>query len=100
MIRIWQVKKDKLYDFGYFSYADAITRNGEGSVKLDNYDMVYKFEMQSAEEWRLDDLYDIFNRSRPADFKGHSMSASDVIQIDNEFWYCDDIGWKKLDWVG
>lgn len=98
MIRIWQVKKEKFYDFAFLGYDDAIYHHGEGSVTLDNYDMVYEFEMQSADEWHLDDLYDIFNRAKPSDFKGHSMSASDVIEVDGEFWYCDSIGWKKLDW--
>ena len=98
MIRIWQVKKDKIYDFGFLGYEDAITHNGEGSVRLDNYNMVYEFELMSSDEWKLEELYWIFNECRPDDFKGHSLSASDVVEVDGEFWYCDSIGWKKLDW--
>lgn len=93
MIRIWQVKKEKLLEFGFLGYDEV-----SGPVVIDNYDMVYEFEMQSADEWHLDDLYDIFNMSKPNDFTGHSMSASDVVEVDGEFWYCDRIGWKKLDW--
>lgn len=98
MIRIWQVNKDKFYDYAFFGYDDVIRHHGEGSVTIDNYDKVYEFEMQSSSEWRLDDLFEIFNTNRPSDFHGHSMSVSDVVEVDGVFWYCDDIGWKKLDW--
>ena len=98
MYRIYQVKKDKLHDFGFLGYEDAEHFNGKGSVRMDNYDKVYEFEMYSTEEIKLDEIYDMFNRNRPDDFKGHSLSASDVIECDGEFWYCDSIGWKKLDW--
>ena len=98
MYKLYQVKKEKMHDFGFLSFEDAERYNGEGSVTLENYDLVYEFEMYSAEDIRLDDIYAMFNLHRPNDFTGHSMSASDVVEYDGSFYYCDDVGWKKLDW--
>ena len=80
MYRLYQVKRDKLRDFGFQSFEEAERFNGKGSVRMENYDMVYEFEMYSSEDIRLDDIYAMFNVSRPDDFMGHSMSMSDVIE--------------------
>lgn len=51
----------------------------------------------------LDGIYEVFNLYHPKDFKGHSLSVSDIVQIigsdkgSNGFHYCDSIGWVKLD---
>ena len=96
--RIYQVKRDKMHDFGFESFEDAERYNGKGSIVKDNYDMIYEFDMYSSEDIKLDEIYDIFNLHKPDDFPGHSMSVSDVVENDGNFWYCDSIGWKKLDW--
>ena len=98
MYSLYQVKKEKLRDFAFMSFEDAERYNGEGSVTLENYDKVYEFEMYSSEDIRLDDIYMMFNVSRPDDFTGHSLSVSDVVEYNGDFYYCDDIGWKKLEW--
>ena len=97
-IRIWQVRRELLREFGFLSYESAIHFNGKDSVRISNYALMYEFDVESSCDLTLDDIYEIFNQRRPDDFKGHSLSVSDVIQVDSEFWYCDDIGWKKLDW--
>ena len=98
MYSLYQVKKEKFHDFAFMSFEDAERYNGEGSVTLENYDKVYEFEMYSSEDIRLDDIYMMFNVSRPDDFTGHSLSVSDVVEYNGDFYYCDDIGWKKLEW--
>ena len=51
----------------------------------------------------LDGIFEVFNLNHPQDFKGHSLSVSDIVQIDssdqerNGYYYCDSFGWKKLD---
>lgn len=95
---IYQVRSDLLLDFGFLSFEDAERHNGVGSVKIANYEKVYEFDLQSVREITLEDIYELFNISRPSDFQGHSLSTSDVVRYKDEFWYCDSIGWKKLDW--
>jgi len=100
MYRLYQVKKDKFMDFAFLSFDEAESRFGEGAVKKENYNLVYEFEMYSDEDIHLDDIYFAFNVCIPADFKGHSLSVSDVVEYEGSFYYCDDFGWKKLDWEG
>ena len=95
---IMQLKKGKMEDFGFMGYDMAERVNGAGSVVKDNYDEVYAFDMDSSRDVELDDIFYIFNMSHPSDFKGHSLSVSDVVRCDDKYWYCDSFGWKELDW--
>jgi hypothetical protein len=45
-------------------------------------------------------IFYLFNMRRPEDFKGHSLSMSDVIEINTDittnFYYCDTCGWVRI----
>lgn len=45
----------------------------------------------------LEHIYHKFNVERPKDFNGHSLSVSDVVGLDGEYYFCDSIGFKKLE---
>lgn len=51
----------------------------------------------------LEDVFYIFNCARPADFCGHSLSVSDVVEVlegsdmPAGFYFCDSWGWKRLE---
>ena len=51
----------------------------------------------------LESIYSRFNIDRPEDFKGHSLSVSDIVAIRQagvvSCYYCDSIGFQKLDMV-
>jgi hypothetical protein len=42
----------------------------------------------------------MFNLEHPKDFRGHSLSVSDIVQMEDEFYYCDSFGWKKIAVLG
>ena len=44
----------------------------------------------------LETIYNIFNVSRPEDFKGHSLSISDIIEVDGDKYFVNDYGFVKL----
>ena len=48
----------------------------------------------------LEELFQMFNLSRPQDFEGHSLSVSDVIMLNQDgkisAHYVDSIGFKEL----
>ena len=49
----------------------------------------------------LEDIYRIFNVGHPENFKGRSLSVSDIVEIvsgnvDTGYYYCDTIGFKKI----
>lgn len=45
----------------------------------------------------LESLFETFNINHPKDFKGHSLSVSDVVELDGVMYYCDSIGWVNIE---
>lgn len=44
----------------------------------------------------LDDIYTTLNTCKCDWFHGHSLSMSDVVEIDGKYYYCDDYGWEEV----
>ena len=67
-------------------------------VDRDNYQMVYAAELSPGET--LEDIYTRFNIDHPEDFKGHSLSVSDVVVLHEKgsdtAYYVDSIGFAEL----
>lgn len=83
--RSWEEAKEEFTLKDYKKVYSAFCGNGKGNV--DNSDV-------------LEHLYHIFNCKHPKDFKGHSLSMSDVVilyDVDvKSIYYCDDFGWKNI----
>lgn len=70
----------------------------EAKFSIDNYKQVYDGNIDAEENviGTLEKIYSMFNAYRPKDFKGHSLSVSDVVELDGEKYYVDRFGWKKV----
>ena len=69
------------------------------SLTLDAYKKVYEGDFEEKKNSNLpvtEQLYVMFNISRPEDFKGHSLSLSDIIIVDGQQYFCDDCGFKAI----
>lgn len=70
--------------------------------KCDDYVKVYEIGRAALgiiaidPETILERVYNIFNINKPADFKGHSLSVSDVVTLNGVAYYVDTFGFKKL----
>lgn len=68
------------------------------AVDQANYDLVYTAPLDK--KCTLEDIYCTFNISRPADFKGHSLSMSDVVVLcrgnQQTAYYCDSFGFQEV----
>jgi hypothetical protein len=61
-------------------------------------------EFESLDEKTNDEICEvifyIFNLRTPEDFRGHSLSVSDIIEINrhgsSSFYYCNDCGFTRL----
>jgi len=62
--------------------------------KLEDYKIVY--EGNEDDEVELDDIFMKFNTSHPEGFKGHSLSISDIVALDEKYYYCDSMGWEEV----
>lgn len=94
---IYQLKSvDETLDYR-FEPLDSIHRNGL-SVKPENYELVYQAPLQPGVG--LEDIYTQFNIARPADFKGHSLSVSDIVVLHENgkdtAHYCDRLGFSQV----
>lgn len=111
--KIYQVRTDDEEIFrGYgFSSLDQILREHpacRGEIpQLPREAWVHIYSYVTEKEPSLDWLFLLFNRAAeggsvpptPADFTGHSMSVSDIIEYpDGRLWFCDSIGWKEIQW--
>ena len=68
------------------------------AVERANYDLVYTAPLD--EKTTLEDIYRTFNIDHPADFKGHSLSVSDVVVLQRggqqTAHYCDSFGFQEV----
>ena len=68
------------------------------AVDKENYTCVYTGRLNPGEG--LEDLYYTFNMKRPEDFRGHSMSVSDIVVLHKDgktkAYFCDRIGFTEL----
>ena len=112
---IYQLKPDPQYHslrFASLSELRSLDRR-EGNlddaalgVTESRYDLVYSGVLSpalaacSTPEAILEGLYTRFNLNRPDDFRGHSLSVSDVIALNlngqMECYYTDSFGFYKL----
>ena len=44
----------------------------------------------------LEHIFTKFNLNHPSNFHGHSLSVSDVVKIDEKYFYCDSFGWQDV----
>lgn len=73
---------------------------------IEDYEITYDDEVDANSAETLSDyeiceyLFVIFNSNRPKDFKGHSLSISDLIHLESDgtcrLYYCDTFGWQKI----
>ena len=68
------------------------------TVDKANYTEVYAAPLTAGTT--LEDIYRTFNVDYPADFKGHSLSVSDVVVLhqngQNTAHYCDSVGFQQV----
>ena len=94
---IYQIKSgDETRDYRFEPF-DRLRATGR-SVDRANYDLVYTAPLDS--KTTLEDIYRTFNIDHPADFKGHSLSVSDVVVLHqggkDTAQYCDSFGFQQV----
>lgn len=111
--QIYQLKNnDYNHSLKYVDY-DFLKNKLNKKVDILNYDCLYsgntpcydgKFDINKfAEQINkiLEGLFTKFNIDKPSDFKGHSLSVSDVIVLElngiTKAYYCDSYGFTQID---
>ena len=111
---IYQLKDNpELRDF-HFAGIESLKRKGIikdnlDAIKPENYNLVYVGELSELSKDfirlqtqgdKLEALYEKFNIDHPADYKGHSLSVSDIVVLhengENSAHFVDSFGFTRL----
>lgn len=93
--KIFQLNEDK-QDLLFRDYK-------ESTFDFNNYHKVWEEECPPCmtddnDMVNVDKIYMKFNMgNKPEGYKGHSLSVSDVVETNGRLYYCNSMGWKKLD---
>lgn len=98
---IYQLKKS---DDNIYIRFEPLERLAELGQKPDfsNYDKIYEGDLSAVNAHgdtvgdKLEAVFVKFNLDRPEDFKGHSLSVSDVVVMDDKAYYVDAVGFQPL----
>jgi hypothetical protein len=103
--RIYQIRND-LPDRHERMFQNLATLQLDGKdVISDVYSAVYEGSLDGTESGKsaqqvLDSLFEKFNIAHPDDFRGHSMSVSDVVVLQEngveKAYYVDSLGFKEV----
>lgn len=98
---IYQLKKSDETNSIRFESLERLAELGQ-KPEFSNYDKVYEGDMSTINVRgdtvgdKLEAVFVKFNLDRPEDFKGHSLSVSDVVVMDDKAYYVDSVGFQPL----
>lgn len=99
-IKIYQINPDRDESRLAFSgLVGALSHTDGENIDSSIYDKVYEGEVDCA---NLEEVFALFNLNHPADFTGHSLSVSDVVEVIgaddcSTFHYCDTFGFGEVE---
>ena len=106
---IYQLKNDPELDHLRFTGTESlknmgITKDNVDAIKAENYELIYVGELSELQKQSqgatLEAIYEKFNIDHPADYKGHSLSVSDIVVLhqdgDNTAHFVDSFGFTGL----
>lgn len=94
--KIFQIADLENCGYGFMGWRYAYKRG----FSFTDYKEVYSGEREK--KYILDNLWEEFNINHPVDFRGHSLSVSDIVALkdkDKDYWYwyyCDSFGWEEI----
>lgn len=94
-IKIFQIDQDKDKKGVKFMDSGWLERlQGTKDIDARIYKEVFDGEVVAAD---LEDVYSLFNCEGHPLHRGHSMSISDVVKTEDGAYFCDLVGFKKVD---
>lgn len=98
--KIYQLPSGEKYHGVRFEDMEQLRKDGV-QLNHDDYELVYEGEVgEFRGNATLEALYTQFNTKHPEDFRGHSLSVSDVIVISvdgkDTAYFCDSFGFTEM----
>lgn len=99
-IRIYQINPERDKNRVVFMDYDRMpSLQGKQEISSEIYDKVFDGSVNCS---NLEGVFEKFNIDSPLEFRGHSLSVSDVVEVvsDDEaeagFYFCDSVGFKHI----
>ena len=96
-IRIYQIEMSLDEQNVAFRPYTEMQEKYPGDIPANLYRMIYEGVVPTKE---FSVVFYIFNMAHPQDYRGRSLSVSDVIEVVEEsgstFYYCDTIGFREI----
>ena len=64
-----------------------------GHLNTSGYHKVWSGELYTN---NLNKIFEIFNLNHPSDYRGHSLSISDIVSVDGVLYFVNDFGFVEL----
>ncbi len=94
-LKIYQINLDRDKDRIKFMSFDRLPRfQKSDKVNASIYDEVFSGEVEAS---GLEDVYRIFNTTGHPLYRGHSLSVSDMVVTEYGAYFCDSVGFQKVD---
>ena len=98
-IKVYQVSESAPNShFLMFSSLDMV-EHLELKVSIENYKVVWEGQVEDKGDVMatLDRVFRMLNvGQKPEGYKGHSLSVSDVIEMDGKYYYCDSYTFEEI----
>lgn len=102
-VEILQIKDLETCPYAFRSY-NPEKFNLKDYAVVHSYQSVTEEAANEPDELLLEDIFRLFNRVTEEDcvrleklgFRGHSLSMSDLVAIDDRLYYCDMCGWTRI----
>ena len=94
-IKIYQINRDRdknFVKFLHYKHLDNFQETKEINASI--YDEVFRGDVDCEE---LEDVYRRFNTDGHPLHRGHSLSVSDIVVTKDGAYYCDSVGFLKVD---
>lgn len=99
-IRIYQINMERDGNRVAFMEYEALPKfQGAQEPNPKIHDKVYDGSVDCS---NLEDVYRKFNLDHPAEYRGRSLSVSDIVEVvkadgvEKGFYFCDTVGYKKI----
>ena len=82
-----------------FSSLEGLQRHVKiNKLTLDLYHLAYTGNIDKQDTMEaLEEIFVKFQGTKPKGFDGRSVSMSDIVQIEDRYFYCDSYGWQQID---
>ena len=90
-VRIYQINKELDTENALFMGFDFAEKHG--GVDSSVYKCVFDGSLNCSD---IENIYTLCNTEHPIGYNGHSLSVSDIVELDDGCYFCDSIGFKKL----